>query len=318
MSIRVIKPGLLSSVQDCGRHGHAALGVGHAGAMDLPALRLANALVDNAADAAALELTLLGPTLHFEMTTRIALCGADLDARLDGIPVPMWCVVDVAAGSTLDATRMRSGVRAILAVAGGLAVTPVLGSASADINAGLGPRALHADDLLATGPASACRSTRAPSWSIDPRPWFDFDVERPLRLIRGSHFEALDSTSRLALFDRVFRVSSDSNRVGLRLDGVVLALAGPLEQVSEPVTTGTVQLPPAGQPIVLMAEHPTTGGYPRIGQVAAVDLPRLAQRRPGDHVRFSEITLDDAFARYRMQQRELDTLIAAIHERNHR
>lgn len=315
MSIRVIKPGLLSTAQDRGRHGHAALGVGHAGAMDLPALRLANALVDNAAGAAALEITLLGPILQFAMTTRIALCGANLDARLDGVAVPMWCVVDVAAGSTLDATRMRSGARATLAVAGGLAVAPVLGSASADINSGLGPRALRADDVLAIGPASARRSTHGRSWSIDPRPWFDADLAHPFRLIRGSHFDSLDSASRLALFDREFQVSRDSNRVGLRLDGVALALAAPLEQVSEPVTAGTVQLPPAGQPIVLMAEHPTTGGYPRIGQVAAVDLPRLAQRRPGDRVRFVEIALDDAFARYRVQQRELDTLIAAIHER---
>jgi antagonist of KipI len=154
-----------------------------------------------------------------------------------------------------------------------------------------------------------------PAWSLDPRPWFDADPATPIRLLRGTHFDALDAASRAALFEREFRVASDSNRVGFRLDGPRLALSAPLELVSEPLAAGTLQLPPGGQPIALMAEHPTIGGYPRIGHVAAVDLARLAQRRPGEGVRFAPIELDDAQTRYLERERELARMIEAIHGR---
>jgi antagonist of KipI len=150
------------------------------------------------------------------------------------------------------------------------------------------------------------------TWSLDPRPWFDPDSSHPIHLIRGRHFDVLDAASHAALFAAEFRVTADSNRVGFRLDGVRLALAAPLEIVSEPVAFGTLQLPPGGQPIALMAEHPTTGGYPRIGQVAAIDLPRLAQRRPGDPVHFREIGLDEAQTRYLRREHELARLLDAI------
>ncbi len=316
MSVQVLKPGLLSSVQDRGRAGHAALGVGRAGAMDMPALRIANALVGNDEDAAALEFSLLGPRLRFESAARIALCGAPVEARLDAQPMPMWTAIEVKAGSDLDCTRLRAGAHACLAFAGGLVAPRVLGSASSDVNAGLAAPPLRAGDQLQVGDAARTIAGRgALRWSIDPRPWFDADPARPLRLIRGAHFDALEPTSRHALFAAQFDVARHSNRVGMRLDRVPLRLAAPLELVSEPVTAGTMQLPPGGQPIVLMAEHPTTGGYPRIGQVAAVDMPRLAQRRPGDRLHFVEITLDEAVARYRARHDELAALIAAIHER---
>jgi antagonist of KipI len=149
-------------------------------------------------------------------------------------------------------------------------------------------------------------------FSLDPRPWFDPEPSRPIRLARARHADALDAASRAALYTQAFRVGVDSNRVGLRLDGPRLALAAPLEPVSEPVAAGTLQLPPGGQPIALMAEHPTTGGYPRIGQVAAIDLARLAQRRPGDHVRFAPIDLDDAQTRYLECESRLARLCADI------
>jgi antagonist of KipI len=222
--------------------------------------------------------------------------------------------------------RRRSrarGFRGYLAIAGGFAVERVLGSASTDLNAALGPfegRTLRRGDVLATGshkPASVPRHvTHLPAhWSLDPRPWFDTDPVRPIRFIRGSHFDALDATSQRALFESTFRISGDSNRVGLRLDGAALALRAPLELVSEAVAFGTVQLPPGGQPIVLMAEHPTTGGYPRIAQVAAIDLPRLAQRRLGATLRFAEIGLDDAQTRYLRREHELARLAEAIAQR---
>jgi biotin-dependent carboxylase-like uncharacterized protein len=317
MSVEVLRAGLATTLQDRGRDGCAALGVGRAGPMDAVAHRLANALAGNDADAAALEITLAGPRLLFHTDATVALAGADFAATLDGVAVAAWRPLAIDAGAVLDIRAAPRGARATLAVAGGFACERVLGSAATDLNARLGPlhgRALKAGDRLSTNAADVLAS-RVRRWSLDPRPWFDPDPERPLHLIRGGHFDALDAASRERLFAGAFRIGADSNRVGVRLDGAPLALARPLEIVSEPVAAGTVQLPPGGQPIVLAAEHPTCGGYPRIGQIAAIDLPRLAQRRPGDPLRFREITLDEAQTRYLRRERELARLLDAIAKR---
>jgi antagonist of KipI len=315
MSVQVLKSGLLTTIQDGGRRGHAASGIGSAGAMDEIALRLANALVGNPPDMPALEFVLHGPVLRFEQAATIALCGAAVDARIDGETAASWQTLHVDAGSTLDCSRIPHGTYACLAFAGGIRARRVLGSASTDVNAALGPRALRSGDRIelvaAEAPAGSSRR-RGPAWTLDPRPWFDPDPARPLRLIRGSDFDALDDASRIALFARTFRVSAESNRVGTRLDGPCLRFAAPLDRVSEAVARGTLQLPPNGRPIALMAEHPTTGGYPRIAQIAAIDLPRLAQRRPGETVRFEEIGIEEAQTRYLRRERELARLCESI------
>ena len=333
MSIVVLKPGLLTTLQDAGRRGYAALGVGAAGPMDEVAFRLANALVGNNPGATALEMTLLGPRLRFDSDALIALTGADFDAKIGTSTPAAWRPLHITAGSILDCGRARHGACGYLAIAGGFAVDCVLGSTATDVNARLGPfggRALTSGAVLplaarrgqssrlGTNDAGAVPTTpfsSASVWSLDPRPWFDADAVQPIRLIRGTHFEALDAASRAVLFGAGFRIGTDSNRTGFRLDGVRLALATSLELVSEPVAFGTLQLPPGGQPIALMAEHPTLGGYPRIGQVAAIDLPRLAQRRPGETLRFLEIGLDEAQTRYLAREHEIARMIAAIDAR---
>lgn len=305
--IEVLRPGLLSSVQDPGRRGHAAIGVGRAGAMDPTLLRLANWLVGNPDDAAAIECTLSGPCLRFDADACIAWCG-DADVQLDGTTLPAWRPVPVARGSVLDAGALRRGARAYLAVAGGITVAPVLGSRSVDVNAGLGPcegRALSAGDRLPLAHDESRRLRRAPAWSVAPWPWFDPTPERALRVLRGSHHDALDRSSRDALTSQRFRVSSESNRVGVRLLGPVLRLRAPLELISAPVTWGTLQLPPSGQPIMLAAEHPTTGGYPRIAHLIAADQSHLAQRRPGDSV---VLQLVEAEETERLRQRREQAL----------
>jgi antagonist of KipI len=330
MNIDVLKPGLLTTLQDRGRFGCAMLGVGRAGPMDAAAMRLANALVGNAPEAAALEITLIGPRLRFDAAATIALAGAEFGARLGEAELPMWQPVAVRAGAVLDVGTAHRGARACLAVAGGFAAEPVLGSVSTDVNARLGGlegRPLSEHDRLFTGtgdhgdPMCGRGRSRPPAgsrrahWSLDPRPWFDPDPTTPIRLMRGRHFDALDASARTALFTAEFRVAADSNRVGYRLDGPRLQWATPLELVSEPLALGVLQLPPGGQPIALMAEHPTIGGYPCIGQVAAVDLSRLAQRRPGDPVRFAECDLDTAQTRYLERERAIESLIDTICER---
>lgn len=333
MTVEVAKPGLLTTLQDAGRVGFAHLGIGRAGAFDAPALRIANALCGNPRDACALEITLLGPTLHFRANARIALTGAPVPFRSGGMELPMWAPVFVPAGSTVALGAMRSGCRSYLAVRGGFEVEPVLGSRSVDVNARLGPfdgRPLRTGDILKAEMGPGPFSNENPrirnntkkngpdpisNWRLDPRPWFADDPAQPLRLLPGSHLGALKETSQKLLFSKSFIVQTDSNRVGLRLSGPRLEFGTPIEMVSEACVSGLLQLPPSGQPIALGPECPVSGGYPRIGQVAAVDIPRLAQFRPGDALRFAPCTFDDARRALHERERALRALEANIEAR---
>lgn len=310
--IELLQAGLLTTIQDAGRYGQAALGIGQAGPMDRVAARLANWLVGNDGAAALLEISLAGPRLRFARDACIALAGAQVEANIDGAAIGGWRPWPVAAGSVLDCRALRRGARAYLAVAGGIATEPVLGSCSTDVNAGIGPfdgAALAAGARLAVG-LSGLRLRRPPRWSLSPLPWFDGSATRRLRLLPGSHFPELDAASRNGLLQQRFRVASESNRVGVRLHGPALQLQRPLELVSAAVNAGTLQLPPGGQPIVLTAEHPTTGGYPRIAHLIDVDQPHLAQRRPGDAVEFELVDADEA---ERLRQRR-ERALARVHE----
>lgn len=314
--IEVLRPGLLTTVQDLGRPRHRAEGVPCAGALDRVALRVANALAGNPGDAAGLEITLNGPRLHFQADALVALAGAAVDARLDGAPIPGLRPVRVRTGETLEIGGSTTGCRCYLALAGGIDVPAVLGSRSTYLLGGFGGvegRALRAGDRLSLGPASP--AARAAMARIDGHvgPWGARpDVlppyGGPIHLLTGAHFQRLTGGSRERLFGEAFRLARDSDRMGCRLDGGELALVAPLELLSEGVAVGTVQLPPGGAPIILMADGGTTGGYPRIGHVATVDLPLLAQLRPGDSFRFRPISLDEAQRRLRDRERELARL----------
>jgi biotin-dependent carboxylase-like uncharacterized protein len=346
VTIEVLKPGLLTTLQDAGRSGYAHLGIGRAGAFDEPALRIANALCGNPPDACGLEITLLGPTLRFDAGTRIAVTGAPIAFHVEGTERPMWSPVFVPAGATVTFGAIRSGCRSYLGMAGGFDAERVLGSRSIDVNAGLGPnegRPLRAGDKLETGletgsgsletgsgsllpndwraPENAWKSepdpvsSPVPKWRLDPRPWFSDDSSKPLRLLPGSHFDHLTKLSRNTLFSESFNVHADSNRVGLRLSGPALEWIAPIDMVSEGCVPGVLQLPPSGQPIAFGPECPVSGGYPRVGQIAAVDLPRLAQRRPGDALRFQPCTFGEALDALRKREGALRKLEAAICKR---
>lgn len=318
--IEVISPGLLSSLQDGGRIGHAHLGIGRSGAADRPAFTLANTLVGNPAGACVIEVTLLGPRLRLRRDAWIALTGAPMPrARIDDRPLPMWRPVRAAAGVEIDLGSMPSGCRAYLAIDGGIAVDHWLDSRSTDLNARLGPmqgRALAAGDILPLEPRSADIGY-AGRWSLDPASWFDAHGDTPLRLIPASHTGRLDPASHDALGGgEAFRIDVDSNRVGVRMQSrEPLRLREPLEMLSEGLVAGTMQLPPGGQPILMLAEHPVTGGYPRIAQLAEADLPRLAQYRPGDAVRFAWIGRGDARRAQQVRDRELLQLCVSIRAR---
>ena len=278
--ITVRRAGPLTTVQDLGRPGYAHLGVPRSGALDQPALRRANALVGNPAEAAGLETTLLGCALRFEVAARVAVTGATAAVRLDREPVEARdAVIEVPAGSVLDVGRATRGVRSYVAVAGGVAVQPVLGSRSTNTLSGLGPARLADGDTLPVGPPA----TEATGVAVVPR-------AEPSAgdLVLGVRLGPRDDWFRAGeLFGAAYTVSPMSNRVGCRLAGTALSRTSIGELPSEGVVLGAVQVPADGQPLIFLADHPTTGGYPVIGVVD--DVTPLAQARPGTRVRFDAL-----------------------------
>lgn len=279
MSLVVLRPGSLTTIQDRGRPGYAHLGVPTAGALDGPALARANALVGNDTGAAGLECTLQGPTLRFEQATTIALTGAPAPVRVNGTPIPHDTAHEVASGDELQVGMPPTGVRSYLAVAGGLAVPPVLGSRATDTLSGLGPSPLVAGQLLPLGPPPS-RSESLPTGGST-------SLLDAVRVTLGPREDRFTAEARALLTGAAYTVSPASNRVGLRLSGPPLSHADTSELRSEGLALGAVQVPPNGQPIVMLADHPTTGGYPVIAVVAEADLPACAQLRPGAKLRFT-------------------------------
>ncbi|MFL6592628.1 MAG: biotin-dependent carboxyltransferase family protein [Luteimonas sp.] len=314
MSLRVEAPGLLTTLQDAGREGCRHLGVGRAGALDAWSHAVANLLVGNPSTAPALEVTIAGPRLRFDHAARIAICGAEIEARVDADPVPSWRPLAVPRGATLSLGACRRGARAYLAVAGGFRVAQVLGSASTDLRGGfggIGGRALATGDVLHVDEGEHTEALRIARWWIDAEPDVAFDAPVVVRVLAGR--DALSPPA--ALFAHEWHVAAASDRQGLRLDGPGLQAADVRERISEPVAPGTIQLPPDGHPIVLLADAQTHGGYPRIGHAIRADWPRLAQLRPGDALRFSPCSREDALHAWRARCQRLARVELAIRGR---
>ena len=336
-TVLVERPGMLTTVQDCGRHGWQHVGVVPSGAMDSDSLQLANALVGNDLNLAGLEITLRGPTLHFQCDTLVALAGAQFDARVttDGreLPCPLNRPVLLHAGARLSIDQPRHGFRAYLAVAGGIDVPTLLGSRCTYLAAAMGGfegRALKKGDQLplasdaqalaharfgqlAHGSATSTPNMPLQSvrWSVAPRS-LPRDEPVVVRCVDGHHRE-LFSPEALAAFEAgSYRISPQSNRMGYRLLGARLERIQAGDILSEPTALGTVQVPADGLPIVLMADHQTTGGYAKIAEVAGADIARLAQLRPGQELRFVRCTLTDARALAQAGHQAMQVAVQAI------
>jgi biotin-dependent carboxylase-like uncharacterized protein len=303
-ALLVRRPGPLTTVQDLGRPGWAHLGVPVCGALDQPALRLANRLVGNPDHAAGLEVTLGGCVFEVESPVTVALTGARAPFTVDGSPVAVG--VAVQARRTVEVGRATAGLRAYLGVGGGIAVPPVLGSRSTDTLSGLGPAPLRAGDrlpLAAPSESAAPSGPAAPSESAAPsRPAAtsgpagpDLPAAAPpgsevtLRVRFGPRQDWFTPKAVRAMLRCAYTMSPKSNRVGARLAGTALPRANAAELPSEGLVLGAVQVPADGQPLVFLADHPTTGGYPVIAVVDAADLPALAQCRPGGRITFEEL-----------------------------
>ena len=282
--IEVLSSGPLTTIQDLGRPGWAHLGISRSGAADRGALRLANRLAGNPEGAAALETSLQGPRLRVHADTTVVLAGAPCDARLDGTELVMHVATPVRAGQELVIGRALRGVRTYVAFAGGIDVEPVLGSRCTDTLGGLGPAPLRRGDRLALGTAD-----RPPppvdAVPIDAVAADDGPRTLEVALLLGPREDWFDPGDVSALRTRAYTVTAASNRVGARLEGEQLRWVRETQLRSEGIVPGAVQVPPSGRPIVLLADHPTTGGYPVIGVVPAADLDRVAQLRPGARLR---------------------------------
>jgi antagonist of KipI len=330
MSLKLLKAGMLTTVQDTGRYGHQKDGIIVSGAMDLMALRIGNLLAGNPESSAALEITLSGPQIQFTEDHVISLTGADLSATLDGAPLKMWRPVLATKGSMLSFGAPIMGCRCYLAISGGINVPAVLGSYATYLRAGFGGfkgRALQSGDVVpinstaASHPAFKHRlsditnqleSEQVP-WSIAPQLYPSYTETPSIRAIKGPEYDLFSEESKLNLWSSQFLISPQSDRMGYRLQGIGLTLEEPVELLSSAVTFGTLQVPPEGNPILLMADHQTTGGYPRIAQISTADLPILAQLIPGSWLQFQEITLERAQQLYIHQEQLIEKIKQVLH-----
>jgi biotin-dependent carboxylase-like uncharacterized protein len=307
MSVEILRAGPLATVQDLGRSAWRDRGISRCGALDELALGWGNLLVGNPRDAAGLEFTLGPASLRFDADCCVAVTGTDADASLDGQPLRPWWRRRVRAGQTLKLAAPRERMRSYVAISGGIALPRELGSCSTDLKAGFGGldgRALRDGDRLpldrpATLPARAV-GLRPPDW------------DATLRVLPGPEHEEFAPASRETFWRNGWQVTPQSNRMGYRLAGPVLVREHGAELASHGVLPGVIQVPPSGQPIVLLADAQTTGGYPKIGVVIRADLWKLAQLRLGAMLRFVPCTLDDAHAALRAQRQRLDQLRSAL------
>ncbi|MGE3276084.1 MAG: biotin-dependent carboxyltransferase family protein [Vicinamibacterales bacterium] len=302
--VRVVRPGLQTTVQDIGRWGHQALGVPVAGPMDAFSHRLANMLVGNDHRAATLEVTLIGPELVFDAEALVVVTGADFDVTADGQWMEVGTAFTVRPGTHVRFARRRAGARAYIGISGGIATPPVLGSRATHVLTGMGGlagRALQAGDELPLGaePPAQVPIRRAIGLTLPSR------GRARLRVLPGAQDEWFAPDAFTAFRTISFRVSPRSNRMGYRLEGPPLPRGRAGEPISEPVAMGAIQVPAAGEPILLMADRQTAGGYPKIGTVIAADLPVAAQLAPGDAIDFDFCTRQEAAAALIARERQL-------------
>ncbi|MGE6615860.1 biotin-dependent carboxyltransferase family protein [Bacillus mycoides] len=321
MDVEILHAGMFTTVQDLGRFHYQQYGVPVGGAMDKNALRMINMLVGNEENEAGLEITIMGPKLLIKKTTLLAIGGADMEPLLNGERIPLWRPILAEEGSMLCLGKAKSGCRAYVTFAGGINIDRTMGSKSTYIRAALGGiegRMLKKGDYfqIGTGAEVASRFIRnlqeeeriKTKWAICNNALPKYKKQPILRVITEFEYDQFTEESIKSFFSKEYKVSNYADRMGYRLDGDVLNRVEEIEILSSPVTFGTIQVPNGGQPIILMADRQTTGGYPRIGNVISVDLPLLAQLKPGDYVTFEKITMEEAAQLYIKQETSMSLL----------
>lgn len=302
MAVKIVLPGAVMTVQDGGRYGYQETGIQVSGAMDQASFKKANYLVGNDETEAVLEVTLFGGTLEFTEDTITAITGADMEPVVDGDPVEMNCPLLIRKGQTLTLGMTRQGCRTYLAFAGGIDVPLVMGSRSTNLKCafgGYGGRALKAGDVLKLG---------KPKLSFDrvkKRRTKGIEAEKiiEVRAVPGPQQEYFTEAGEKAFYRGTYTITDQSDRMGYRLKGPLVESKNGTDIISDAIPLGAVQIPPSGQPIVLLADRQTTGGYAKIAVVCSFDIPKLVQGRPGDKVRFLKTDVKTAQKLYRKQER---------------
>ena len=313
-TLEILEPGILTTVQDQGRTGYQRYGVPVSGAIDGYALQVANIMVGNDESQAGLEVTAVGPTVKFLADTWIAITGGDLSPSLDGEPVPRWQAVRVRRDSVLTFGGVRDGFRSYVAVAGGIDVPMVMGSRSTYIQGSLGGlegRALRSADILNVlphDPTADLVDNRLPDHLAIPV----YDRLREVRAVMGPQSNAFTSAGTATFLESSYSVSMESDRMGYRLEGPTIEHAAGPDIVSDGTPLGAVQIPGDGQPIVLLADRGTTGGYTKIATVISSDIGNLVQVMPGGDVTFKAVTVDEAHAILRERRRILRDIRRAV------
>ncbi|HVP54316.1 MAG TPA: biotin-dependent carboxyltransferase family protein [Candidatus Eisenbacteria bacterium] len=303
MTIRVVKPGFFTTVQDRARFGCAHLGISPAGAADLLSLRIANLLVGNDQYAPALEMTLLGAMLGFEERTILAISGANCECRLGQDRLAANSAVEASAGMVLQCGSTTDGARSYLAVQGGFDVPLVMGSASTDIRGRFGGhdgRRLQAGDVLHIRRAEKARGRPLRTGALD-----QMKRTGPIRVTRGVQHDWFSVDAYANFLAATYTVSEQSDRAGLRLKGVAILPRESKQLLTDGIPLGAIQVPQDGQPIILFVDQQTTGGYPKIANVIAADMRRIGQLRPRDGVQFAEVSIANAIEALDAQERWL-------------
>jgi antagonist of KipI len=309
VTIRVTKPGLFTTVQDRGRFGFAHLGISPAGAADALSLRIANLLLGNGEYAPALEMTLLGATLELQEPAIVAISGAECDCKVGSNHLPANTAIEVAAGEALQCGSMKDGARSYLAVQGGFEVPLIMGSASTDVRGAFGGfqgRRLQRGDVLQVSKAGDTQVRRLRAGV--PKSVRD---SRAIRVTKGAQQDWFSPETCAILLSSAYIVSEHSDRAGLRLKGEALWPRERSQLLTDGTPLGAIQVPQDGQPIILFVDQQTTGGYPKIANVIAADMHCIGQLRPRDEVRFVEVSIAEAIAALREQERWLREMFVA-------
>jgi antagonist of KipI len=313
-SLEILSPGPLTSVQDLGRYGFGRYGVPPSGALDSFSLRVANLLVGNPETEAGLEITLMGLKVRFLTDLVVALCGGDLQPYLNDRPFEMWASQIVREGDILFLKAPRTGCRAYLAVGGGISVAPVLASKSTNLASKFGGykgRALRKGDLLFS--AATDRHFRSAGKTLDPESRPSYTGDWILRVLFGPQDQDFPEESKRLFLDSSFTVSTHSDRTGIRLTGPALHRKKDLADsiISEGIVPGAIQVPGDALPIILLVET-ITGGYRKIATVISADLPLLGQAKPGDHVRFQAVSMEEALSALSPQERVIRSSVSPV------
>jgi biotin-dependent carboxylase-like uncharacterized protein len=306
-TIHVIQPGLLTTIQDLGRWGFGKIGMPVAGVMDDFAARVGNILLGNDENTPVLEVTLMGPVLFFQDETCLVITGGDLQPCINNHPIDMWKSCRVRQGDTLSFVGIVTGCRAYIVIVGGFEVETVMNSASTYLRGKLGGyqgRALKAGDVLYTTEA---HHPLPPESFVLPSEYFP-DYRDTVRVIMGPQNDAFTEKGIDTFLSSEYIVTNDADRMGYRLDGLEISHKSGADIISDGIALGAIQVPAHGKPIIMLADRQTTGGYTKIANVISVDIPSVAQKKPGDRLRFENVSIKEAQRLYRQRERQLEYL----------